>query len=91
MYVHNILQRSPDELVREIIEAQKGDPSQGDFCKLIDKRTRMKEDKIYQICQNIEIPTMTLVTMYRPPLVTILSLSANRPTSKCVPPSYKLF
>ena len=36
-YLHNILRRDSEELVREIYDAQKDDPVEGDFCKLVQK------------------------------------------------------
>ena len=36
-YIHNILQKDREELVREVYEAQKNDPSEGDFIELINK------------------------------------------------------
>ena len=44
MYLHNILQRDPNEMVRKIFEAQKTDTSTGDFVELV------KED-----CEAIEL------------------------------------
>jgi hypothetical protein len=44
MYLHNILQRDPNEMVRKIYEAQKTDTSTGDFVELV------KED-----CEAIEL------------------------------------
>ena len=35
MYLHTILQRNPNEMVRKVYEAQKSDPSSGDFCQLV--------------------------------------------------------
>ena len=35
MYLHSILQKGPDELVRKIFEAQKQDTSPGDFYQLV--------------------------------------------------------
>ena len=35
MYLYNILQKEDDELVRRIYEAQKADPSPGDFSELV--------------------------------------------------------
>ena len=35
MYLHSILQKSPEELVRKVYEAQKVDTIPGDFCELI--------------------------------------------------------
>ena len=35
MYLHSILQKSPEELVRRVFEAQKADTSPGDFCELV--------------------------------------------------------
>ena len=35
MYLHTILQREPTEMIRKIYEAQKTDPSPGDFCLLV--------------------------------------------------------
>ena len=35
MYLHNIFQKKEDELVRRIYEAQKADPSPGDFSELV--------------------------------------------------------
>ena len=37
MYLHSILQRSPNELVKKVFEAKRVDPSPGDFCKLVDE------------------------------------------------------
>ena len=37
MYLHSILQRSPNELVKKLFEAQRAEPSPGDFCKLVDE------------------------------------------------------
>ena len=39
MYLHSILQKKEDELVRKVYEAQKADPTPGDFTELL------KEDK----------------------------------------------
>ena len=39
MYLHSILQKKEDELVRKVYEAQKADPLPGDFIELL------KEDK----------------------------------------------
>ena len=36
-YLHNILQKDPEEIVREVYEAQKTDPSDGDFIDLVAK------------------------------------------------------
>ena len=35
MYLHTILQKDESEMVRRIYEAQKTDPSQGDFVELV--------------------------------------------------------
>ena len=35
MYLHNILQKDEKEMVRRVYEAQKADPSQGDFTELV--------------------------------------------------------
>ena len=35
MYLQTILQREPTEMIRKIYEAQKTDPSPGDFCLLV--------------------------------------------------------
>ena len=35
MYLNTILQRNHTEMVRKIYEAQKSDPSPGDFCQLV--------------------------------------------------------
>ena len=35
MYLHTILQRKPSEMIRKIYEAQKTDPSPGDFCLFV--------------------------------------------------------
>ena len=35
MYLHTILQRDANEMVRKVYEAQKSDPSPGDFCQLV--------------------------------------------------------
>ena len=35
MYLHNILKKDETELIRKIYEAQKDDPSPGDFCELV--------------------------------------------------------
>ena len=35
MYLHTILQKDSTELVRKVYEAQKADPSPGDFCELV--------------------------------------------------------
>ena len=62
MYLHNILQKSPDEMVRKVFEAQKIDTSPGDFCELVseDKETiglNMSDQEIACInkekCKNI--------------------------------------
>ena len=44
LYLHSILQKDESELVRRIYEAQKSDPSQGDFVELV------KQD-----CENIKL------------------------------------
>ena len=36
LYLQTILQRDPDELVHKVYLAQRADPSQGDFCLLVD-------------------------------------------------------
>ena len=40
MYLHTILQRSPDEMVRKVYDVQKVDTSPGDFYELVE------EDKV---------------------------------------------
>ena len=35
MYLHTILKRDPSEMIRKVYEAQKADPSPGDFCELV--------------------------------------------------------
>ena len=55
MYLHSILQRSPDELVRKVFEAQRADPSPGDFCKLVDE----DKDEIGLDISDAEIKTMS--------------------------------
>ena len=35
-YLHTIVKKESDELVRDIYEAQKISPMEGDFCKLIE-------------------------------------------------------
>ena len=39
-YLHTILKRDEEELVREVYNAQKSDPTEGDFCRLVE------EDKV---------------------------------------------
>ena len=36
-YLYTILKKEEEELVREIYDAQKSNPSEGDFCKLVEK------------------------------------------------------
>ena len=35
MYLHNILQKDGSELIRKVYEAQKDNPTPGDFCELV--------------------------------------------------------
>ena len=35
LYLHNILQKNESELIRRVYEAQKDDPTPGDFCELV--------------------------------------------------------
>ena len=35
MYLHSILQKSPEEMVRKVYDAQKANTSPGDFCELV--------------------------------------------------------
>ena len=37
LYLQTILQREPDELIHKVYLAQKDDPSEGDFCQLVNK------------------------------------------------------
>ena len=37
LYLQTIFQREPEELIRKVFEAQKSDPTQGDFCELVEK------------------------------------------------------
>ena len=51
MYLHNILQKNPSEMIRKIFETQKQNPSPGDFYEIVknDMMTiglKMKEDEI---------------------------------------------
>ena len=36
MYLQTILQRAPDELIQRVYLAQRTDPSEGDFCQIVD-------------------------------------------------------
>ena len=36
LYLQTILHRDPEELIRRVFEAQKRDPSEGDFCELVE-------------------------------------------------------
>ena len=36
LYLHGIIQRSDGELVKKVYLAQKADPTDGDFCQLVD-------------------------------------------------------
>ena len=44
MYLYNILQKGDDELVQKVYEAQKNDPSSGDFSELV--REDLKDIKM---------------------------------------------
>ena len=46
MYFHTILQKNETERVRKVYEAQKTDPSPGDFVELVRKR---------KDCENIQL------------------------------------
>ena len=41
MYLHTILQRNHDEMIRKVYEVQKVDTSPGDFCELIEEDKEM--------------------------------------------------
>ena len=41
LYLQTILLREPDELIRRVYNAQKDDPSDGDFCQLVDQDLRL--------------------------------------------------
>ena len=41
LYLQTILHREPDELIRRVYNAQKDDPSDGDFCQLVDQDLRL--------------------------------------------------
>jgi len=43
LYLHTILQRSKDDLIRRVYDAQKDDPSEGDFCQLVKKDLELIE------------------------------------------------
>ena len=64
-YLHTILQKDPEELVKEVFEAQKNDPTAGDFfnlvmddCNLVDMNmteneiSTMKKDKYKEIVKS---------------------------------------
>ena len=35
IYLHNILQKNPSEMINKIFETQKQNPSPGDFCEIV--------------------------------------------------------
>ena len=55
LYLHTILKRSKDELINKVYLAQKEDPSNGDFCKLVLQDFKLLEMQISEE----EIESMT--------------------------------
>ena len=53
-YLKNIIQRDSEELISEIYAAQKVDPTEGDFCKLVDEDAR----QVHLVMDEQEIATM---------------------------------
>ena len=57
LYLQTILQRAPGELIRKVFEAQKADPTSGDFCLQVVKDLEMldiniNEDEIMKLKKN---------------------------------------
>ena len=55
LYLHNVLQKSSDELVKKVFEAQKQDASPGDFYQLVCE----DKESIGLNMSNLEIQTMS--------------------------------
>ena len=58
LYLHTILQRSKDDLIRRVYNAQKADPVKGDFCQLV-------EDDMRLVGMNLSEEEMTRITKYQ--------------------------
>ena len=46
LYLHNILHRNEKELIKKVYNAQKADPSKGDYCKLVESDMNMIDLKL---------------------------------------------